>query len=127
MITMTNVLENKKMDMEVMENVNGGTVTQTREIWKTLVRKRVGVDGDVLNALPLLADRYLLVSDVSNCPIAYQCESILGKVFGMKANMSVGWGGSGFRESNNSYSIGNNTYSHEQVIEMIKTKIPYQH
>ncbi len=115
---MTKALEMKKVNLGAMGNVTGGTVNQTQELWKAILSKQ-GTVGAIGDAVTFIANKVPGAGELSNCVIAHGCEKILDLQFGMKANLSVGWLGTGFRESGNSYSIGNKSYSHAQVLDMI--------
>ena len=46
-------------------------------------------------------------------------EKALKDCYGIDANISIGWFGTGFRESGNSYSKGGHGLSHQQVLDII--------
>ena len=61
------------------------------------------------------------VGCIGNIPLAYAMENVLNKDLGIKSNISVGWGGSGFREVGNSYSeiATGKALSHAEVVKRI--------
>ena len=62
------------------------------------------------------------LGSLSNIVMAYTMESFLKNDFKINSNISVGWGGTGFRESGNSYSdkFTGATLSHEEVVQRVK-------
>ena len=94
-------LQNEVLTMENLDEVNGGTCDQLHELTKAFTSNN--------NILGFFADAAELASNyklgcVGNIPLAYAMESFLKKDFHINSNISVGWGGSGFRESGNTYS-----------------------
>ena len=112
-------LQNEVLTLEALDEVNGGTCDQLHELTKALMSNSeiLGFFADAAE----LASKYK-VGCIGNVPLAYAMENLLGEI-GIKANISVGWGGSGFREVNNSYTnkATGASMSHEDVVQRLKT------
>ena len=107
------------MSLEALDEVSGGTVAELQELRKTILEHGSAGNSAAMVALNILEDMekgITTLSDASNVISAYAMEHVLKKCYGIKANISVGWGGSGFREVNNSY----NGLTHEEVLNIIK-------
>ena len=94
-------LQNEVLTMENLDEVNGGTCDQLHELTKAFTSNN--------NVLNFFADAAELASKykagcLGNIPLAYAMESFLKKDFHINSNISVGWGGSGYREVDNTYS-----------------------
>ena len=111
-------LQNEVLSIEALDSVNGGTCDQLHELTKALTSNN--------NILNFFADAAELASKykagcLGNIPLAYAMEGFL-KDIGINSNISVGWGGSGFREVNNSYSeiSTGKSLSHAEVVERVR-------
>ena len=96
----------------------GGTCEQLHELTKAFTSNN--------NVLNFFADAAEFAGNykagcLGNIPLAYAMESFLKKDFHINSNISVGWGGSGFREVNNTYSeIGGKALSQADVVARLK-------
>ncbi len=112
-------LENAKaLDMDQMENVAGGTVAETRLLMDTILDHKK--DGDVAKFFMNVLDNIPGGKLAGNCAYAYAVEKVLKDKFGIDSGCSVGWGGSGFRESHNWFKKDGKNLSMGQVIDIIK-------
>ena len=120
-MTKERFFENEALTMEALENVNGGTVAEFNDIWNAL-EKQAGVAGDISNGLRKILD-LLPGGDVGSAAwrmaAAPLAEKMLKDCYGIKSNISIGWVGTGFRESHNSYSKNGKGLSHQQVLDII--------
>ena len=112
-------LPNDVLTMEALDEVSGGTCDQLHDLTKALTSNN--------NILNFFADAAELATKIKlgclgNIPLAYAMENFLQKDLGIKSNISVGWGGSGFREVNNSYTdmATGKALSHAEVVERVR-------
>ena len=105
--------------MENLDEVSGGTCDQLHELSKALMSNNeiLGFFADAAE----FASKYKL-GCLGNIPLAYAMEDFLAKDMGIKANISVGWGGSGYREVGNSYTdmATGKALSHSDVVQRLK-------
>ena len=119
---MTNeILTNEILNDAELENISGGTVAQFEEIYSAL-EKQAGVAGDISNGLRKIlslipgGDIGTAVWRNAAAPIA---EKALKDCYGIDAYISIGWLGTGFRESGNRYSKGGKSLTHAEVLDII--------
>ena len=112
MMTM-NITNNEILNEEQLEYVNGGTVAQLNE----LVTAIAG-NSDALKFLTGMTEISTKIFPVGNIPLAYAMEDQLKKL-GISSNISVGWLGTGARESGNTYSMNDQGMSHDEVVQFI--------
>ena len=120
------MLNNRKMnkveDFE-LNNVVGGTVKETGELWDA-IDTYTGFAGDVFSALrnnmEILGFAGCVGKSAAMLAMAPLMEKTLKEAFGIDAYISVGWGGTGFRSTNNRYSLNGKSLSQQEVVEMIK-------
>lgn len=96
-----------------INNVAGGTVEELSE----LVKATLGNEG----LKGFLGDLYEVIGNKfppGNIIMAGSMEKALD-LMGIKAYISVGWGGSGFRSVNNSYSKDGKPMTHAEVCKYI--------
>ena len=121
---MTNVMEMERMNDFELDNVSGGTVTEFEEILDA-GNSKIGFAGDLggaaRKALDLLGPASSMAKSAAYMILAPMWEKALKKDLNIDANISIGWLGTGFRSSHNSYSIDGKGISHQEVINMIKT------
>ena len=96
-------------------------MAELTDIWKAF-EKQTGTLGDVHNGLRTILDK-LPGGDIGTAvwrngaaPLA---ELALKKCYGIDSYISIGWLGSGFRESGNTYSKDGKALSHQQVLNII--------
>ena len=105
---MTNeIITNKEiLSMEQLDSVNGGTVAEftddsaLRTILDHLPGGKIGTAAWRNAAAPL-------------------AEKALKDCYGIDAYISIGWGGSDFRSSGNTYSKNGKGLSHQEVLNII--------
>ncbi len=111
---MTNVLENKKIDMAAMENVTGGTVNEYSDLLAALsINPKLQKWGRFAAHLP---GGNLIASNASD-----GIKGILKKI-DIKLDLSLGLGGTGLFSSANKYtriSTGERM-THQEVIATMK-------
>ena len=112
-------LQNEVLSMEELDNVNGATCEELHELTKALTSNN--------NVLNFFADAAELLSKykagcLGNIPLAYAMQSFLKNDLGINSNVSVGWGGSGFRETHNTYSdrATGASLSHADVLKRVR-------
>ena len=112
-------LQNDVLTMEALDEVTGATGDQLHELTKSFTS-----NNNVLNFFADAAElaTKIKVGCIGNIPLAYAMENLLEKDMGIKANISVGWGGSGFREVGNSYTdmATGKALSHSDVAQRLK-------
>ena len=107
---------------EQLENISGGNVEQFTDIWNAL-EKKAGTLGEIDNGLRKILDMLpggKIGTAAWRNVAAPLAEKALKDCYGIDSNISIGWLGSGFRESGNSYSKGGNSLNHQQVLDIIK-------
>ncbi len=111
---MTNVLENKMIDLAAMENVAGGTVGEFADLVSALAP-----NGFLKNCGKISAHL-----PIGNQKSAGVVENIL-KQNGIKAHIDLGWHGTGIGSEKNTYFNEHTEkyMSHEEVLNYIKTSI----
>ena len=115
------ILTNEILNDAELENISGGTVAQFEEIYSAL-EKQAGVAGDISNGLRKIlslipgGDIGTAVWRNAAAPIA---EKALKDCYGIDAYISIGWLGTGFRESGNRYSKDGKSLSHAEVLNII--------
>lgn len=102
------------LNEEQLDKVAGGTVAQLHELLDA-----VAGNSDVLKFLTGATELSTTIFPVANIPLAYAMENQLKKL-GIDSNISVGWLGTGVRESGNTYSRNGQGMSHEEVVQFIK-------
>ncbi len=111
MIKMTKELENKKVNLDAMENVNGGTVKEFEELVTTMAPTGILKGfGKISAHLP-----------IGNEKSAEIVESVL-KGVGIEAHIDLGWAGTGIGSGNNIY-VNMNTgerMTHQEVLGIVK-------
>ena len=121
---MTNekIFANEILSEEQLDNINGATVAEFTEIYAAL-EKQAGVVGTVSEGLRTVLNHLpggKIGTSAWNNVAAPLAEKALKDCYGIDSNMSIGWLGSGFRESGNQYSKNGNGLSHQQVLDIIK-------
>ncbi len=107
-------MENKKLDLEAMENVTGGTVGEFSDLVSALAHNGVLKKfGKISAHLP-----------IGNEKSAEIVEGIL-KQNGIDAHIDLGWHGTGIGSEKNTYTNKHTgkSMSHEEVLNYIKTSI----
>ena len=118
-----NIINEEILNMEQLDNISGGTVDEFNEIYSTM-EKKMGVVGDISNGIRKIGGAIPVAGQIGT--VAWNnagsriAERILKDSFGIKANISIGWGGTGFRESDNYYSKDGKNLTHGQVLDLIK-------
>lgn len=111
-------LQNEVLTMEALNEINGGTCDQLHELTKAFTS-----NNNILNFFADAAElaTKIKVGCIGNIPLAYAMENFLKNDMGINANISVGWGGSGFREVGNSYSERSTgkALSHAEVVRRV--------
>ena len=121
---MTNekIFANEMLSEEQLSSINGGNVGQFTDILNAL-EKQAGTLGDIDNGLRKILDM-LPGGNIGTAAwrniAAPLAEKALKDCYGIDSNISIGWLGTGFRESGNTYSKGGNALSHQQVLDIIK-------
>ena len=120
-MTKEKIFTNEIISDAQLENVSGGTIAQFTDIWNAL-EKKAGVMGDIDNGLRKILD---MLPGGSIGTAAWRnvaaplAETALKKCYGIDANISIGWLGTGFRESGNTYSRNGQSISHQDVLNII--------
>ena len=111
-------LQNEVLTMENLDKVSGGTCDQVHELTKAFLGNNA-ILGFIADAAEL-GSKYK-AGCIGNIPMAYAMEGYL-KGLGINANISIGWGGSGFRESGNTYTdkCTGESLSHDEVVQKLK-------
>ena len=121
---MTNekIFASEMIDMDQLDNISGGTVAEFNDIYNAF-EKKVGTVGEVSNGIRTIVDAIPVAGKVSTAAwhniAAPLVEKGLKDVYGIDANISIGWLGSGFRESGNIYSKNGKGLSHQEVLNII--------
>ena len=117
------ILKEEMMNMEQLDNISGGTVDEFNAIYSEM-EKKMGVVVDISNGIRKIGGAIPVAGQVGtaawNNVGSRIAERILKDSFGIKANISIGWGGTGFRESDNYYSKDGKRLTHGQVLDIIK-------
>ena len=117
------ILKEEMMNMEQLDNISGGTVDEFNAIYSEM-EKKMGVVGDISNGIRKIGGAIPVAGQVGtaawNNVGSRIAERILKDSFGIKANISIGWGGTGVRESDNYYSKDGKRLTHGQVLDIIK-------
>ena len=104
-----------------LDQISGGTVAQFEEIYSAL-EKQAGVAGDISNGLRKILDA-IPGGDIGTAvwrnAAAPLAEKALKDCYGIDAYISIGWLGTGFRESGNRYSKDGKSLTHAQVLDII--------
>ena len=103
----------EQLNDEQLDSVAGGTVGQLHE----LVNAMAG-NNDLMKFLTGASEIAAGIFPAANIPLAYAMEDQLKKL-GISSNISVGWLGTGVRESGNTYSMNGKGMSHEEVVDFI--------
>ncbi len=109
------------MSFDELDRVAGSTVAEFNDIWAAL-EKRAGTGDSVSNGLRGILNGmpYESIGVVPWRNVSVQCaEKALKDGFGIVADISVGWGGTGFHERANTYSKNGQSLSHQQVLGII--------
>ena len=109
------------MSFDEFDNVAGGTVAEFNDIWAAL-EKQAGTLGSVSSGLRTILDMLpggAVGTAAWRNVAAPLAEKALKDCYGIDSNISIGWLGTGFRESGNSYSKGGQSLSHQQVLDII--------
>lgn len=120
-MTKEKIFTNELLTDTQLDFINGGTVAEFNDIWNAL-EKKAGVAGDISNALRKILD---MVPGGGIGTAAWRnvaaplAEKALKDCFGINSYISIGWLGTGFRESNNSYSRNGQGLSHQDVLNII--------
>ena len=120
---MTNekIFANEILSEEQLDNISGGTTAEFDKIWDAL-EKKAGTLGDIDNGLRTVLD-HLPGGKIGTAAwrnvTAPLAEVALKKCYGIDSNISIGWVGTGFRESGNTYSKNGSAMSHQQVLDTI--------
>ena len=120
-MTKEKIFTNEIISDAQLDNISGGTVAQFTDIWNAL-EKQAGIMGDIDNGLRTILNHLpggnIGTAAWSNiaAPLA---EMALKKCYGIDANISIGWLGTGFRESGNSYKKNGQSISHQDVLNII--------
>ena len=120
-MTNTKILAEEMMNAEELEKVSGGTVAEFTEIYAAL-EKKAGTVGAISEGLRTILDHIpggKIGKSVWNNGGVRIAESLLKKCFGINSNMSIGWVGTGYRESGNIYSKNGKGLSHQEVLNII--------
>ena len=119
---MTNkmILKGEMLNEEQLDMVNGGTVAELNELVSAFAD-----NNKILGALEGVREflSNVKAGSLTNIPMAYAMENFLKKDFGIDSNISVGWLGTGTRESGNTYreiSTGKGL-SHADVVQRVKS------
>lgn len=109
------------MSYDELDQIAGGTVAEFNEIWSAL-EKKAGTVGAVSEGLRKVLDM-MPGGNVGSAAwrnvAAPLAEKALKDVFGINSYISIGWLGTGFRESGNTYSKNGKGLSHNQVLQII--------
>jgi hypothetical protein len=117
---MTKIINNEEMlNIEELDKVSGGTVDQFNEIYSA-IEKQAGVAGDISNAVRGIVKEIPAVgaagTSIWRNAAAPMAELVLKKEYGIDAKISIGWVGTGFRESDNQYSRNGKSLTHQEVL-----------
>ena len=96
-----------KLSKNELTKVAGGTLKETKELMNALSKD--GVNTVFISNIQIGISAFLPT-----------IEKALKEGYNIDADLSVGWGGTGFRETQNKYSINGKNISHQDVIAMIK-------
>ena len=111
-------LNSKKINDADLNKVSGGTCAQLHELTDAFTS-----NNKILNFLAGASElaSQIKLGCLGNIPLAYKMENILGQI-SIKSYISVGWGGSGTREVNNTYTykFTGESLSHEEVLKRLK-------
>ena len=120
-MTKEKIFTNEILNEMELENISGGTIAQLDDIWNAL-EKQAGTLGDIDNALRKILDA-LPGGSIGTAAwrnvAAPLAEKALKDCYGIDSYISIGWLGTGFRESGNRYSKNGQGLSHQQVLNII--------
>ena len=120
-MTKEKIFTNEIISDAQLDNVSGGTVAQFTDIWEAL-EKQAGVMGDIDNGLRKILDM-LPGGKIGTAAwrniAAPLAETALKKCYGIDANISIGFLGTGGCESGNSYKKNGQSISHQDVLNII--------
>lgn len=111
-------------DME-LDNISGGTCGELNELLDA-IDSRAGAVGIMEKSVRTAGDRCFSFGITQFANIATRnaaapiCEKILKDSFGIDSYISIGWGGTGIRSVNNSYSKNGKSLSHAEVLKIIQ-------
>ena len=115
------IFTNEILNDAQLDQTSGGTVAEFEDIYSAL-EKQAGVAGNISNGLRTIlnlipgGDIGTAVWRNAAAPIA---EKALKDCYGIDAYISIGWVGTGFRESGNRYSKDGKSLTHAQVLDII--------
>ncbi len=110
------MMEAKKVSMEALENVNGGTVSEFTDLVSALTPNGVlNGCGKISSHLP-----------IGNQKTAEVVEDIL-KQHGIDAKIDLGWWGTGIGSEKNTYVNANTgaRMSHGEVLDYLKARLTF--
>ena len=120
-MTNTKIFAEEILADEQLERVSGGTVAEFTEIYAAL-EKKAGAVGAVSEGLRTILDHIpggKIGKSLWNNGGVRIAETLLKDCFGINSNMSIGWVGTGYRESGNIYSKNGKGLSHQEVLNII--------
>ena len=120
-MTKEKIFTNEILSDAQLDNISGGTIAQFKEIWEAL-EKLAGVMGKVDNTLGKILDM-LPGGKIGTAAwrniAAPLAETALKKCYGIDANISIGFVGTGGGESDNTYKKNGQAISHQEVLNII--------
>lgn len=122
---MTNkmILSNEVLSEVELERISGGTVAEFNDIWSAL-EKKAGLAGSVSEGLRKILEMVpggAIGTAAWRNAAAPLAEKALKECFGINSYISIGWLGTGFRESADTYSRNGQGLSHKQVLDIINS------
>lgn len=104
-----------------LDQISGGTIAEHDELWNAL-EKQAGIAGDINNGLRTILNAIpggKIGTAAWRTAAAPLMEKALKDCYGIDSYISIGWLGTGFRESGNRYSKDGKSLTHAQVLDII--------
>ena len=113
---------NAKLNFDELNQVAGGTVKEYEEIIDAVGSGTFmdGINSSLRTVIEMLGPAGLAGKSAVYAATAGAMEKALKADLGIDAYISVGWGGTGFRSTNNRYSKDGKSLSHQEVLDIIR-------
>ena len=115
------ILTNEILNDAQLDQISGGKIAEHDELWNAL-EQQAGVAGSINNGLRKILNA-IPGGDIGTAAWRTAAAPVMEKglkdCYGIDAYISIGWLGTGFRESGNRYSKDGKSLSHAEVLNII--------
>lgn len=108
-----------KLNFDELNQVAGGTVKEYEEIIDA-IGSGTFVNSYLRTVIKMLGPVGLVGKSAAYAATAKPMEKALKHDFGIDAYISVGWGGTGFCSTHNTYSKDGKSLSHQEVLDILR-------